>query len=129
MTAVPAEPCIECGHNPRAGSGRLSRCLVCIKAAAQRDREAREQRRAGSSGDQQQRPSASWREGQLSRKVTNPGSWPRLMRAEKAAAYVDERSVEAFRRAVGTLYPAPLNVPGKGDRWLKDALDEAIDRI
>ena len=49
MTAVPAEPCIECGHNPRAGNGRLSRCLVCIKVAAQRDREAREQRRAGAS--------------------------------------------------------------------------------
>ena len=25
-------------------------------------------------------------------------------------------------RAVGTLYPAPDKVPGKGDRWLKDAL-------
>jgi len=31
----------------------------------------------------------------------NPsGSWPRLMRAETAARYVDEKSVEAFRRAV-----------------------------
>jgi len=44
MTAVLTEPCIECGQNPRAGSGRLSRCLECIKAAAQRDREARERR-------------------------------------------------------------------------------------
>jgi hypothetical protein len=51
------------------------------------------------------------------------------MRAENAAAYVDERSVEAFRRAVGTLYPTPVKIAGKGDRWLKDALDEAIDRL
>ena len=42
MTALLAEPCIKCGQNPRAGNGRLSRCLVCIKAAAERDREARE---------------------------------------------------------------------------------------
>ena len=44
MTAVGAEVCIECGQNPRAASGRLSRCLECVKAAAQRDREARERR-------------------------------------------------------------------------------------
>ena len=55
--------------------------------------------------------------------------WPRLMRAESAAAYVDEKSVEAFRRAVGTLYPRPIKVSGKGERWLKEALDEAIDRM
>ena len=55
--------------------------------------------------------------------------WPRLMRAESAAAYVDEKSVDAFRRAVGTLYPKPIRVSGKGERWLKDALDEAIDKI
>jgi len=51
------------------------------------------------------------------------------MRAEMAAAYVGEKSVEAFLRAVGTLYPQPLKIPGKGDRWLKDALDEVIDRL
>jgi hypothetical protein len=55
--------------------------------------------------------------------------WPRLMRAESAARYVDEKSVDAFRRAVGTLYPKPIRVSGKGERWLKDALDEAIDKI
>jgi hypothetical protein len=60
---------------------------------------------------------------------SSPGSWPRLMRAETAAAYVGEKSVEAFRRAVGTLYPAPVKIAGKGDRWLKDAMDEAIDRL
>jgi hypothetical protein len=51
------------------------------------------------------------------------------MQPEYAAAYVGEKSVEAFRRAVGTLYPAPVKIAGKGDRWLKDALDEAIDRL
>ena len=57
------------------------------------------------------------------------GAWPRLMRADTAAAYVDEKSVEAFLRAVGSVYPAPVRVSGKGDRWLKDALDKAIDRL
>ncbi len=51
------------------------------------------------------------------------------MRAEKAAAYVDEKSVEAFRRGIGKIYPAPIKVAGKGDRWLKEALDQAIDRL
>lgn len=55
--------------------------------------------------------------------------WPRLMRAETAARYVDEKSVAAFRRAVGAFYPEPIKLSGKGDRWLKDALDEAIDRL
>ena len=55
--------------------------------------------------------------------------WPRLMTAETAAAYVDERSVEAFRRAVGRLWPKPLKVAGKGERWTKEKMDEAIDRL
>ena len=50
------------------------------------------------------------------------------MRAVTAAAYVDERSVDAFRRAVGTLWPMPIRVVGKGERWLKEDLDAAIDR-
>jgi len=58
-------------------------------------------------------------------------AWPRQMAAATAAAYVDESSVEAFRRACGEgkLYPAPKKVEGKGDRWLKDDLDAALDRI
>jgi len=60
----------------------------------------------------------------------NPvGSWPRLMRAETAARYVDERSVRAFRRSVGTLYPIPVKVKGKGARWLRDDLDQALARL
>ena len=50
------------------------------------------------------------------------------MRAATAAAYVDERSVDAFRRAVGTMWPLPIRLAGKGERWLKEDLDEAIDR-
>ena len=51
------------------------------------------------------------------------------MRAQTAAAYLDERSVEAFRRAVGKLYPLPVLIDGKGERWLKEDLDKAIERI
>ena len=58
-----------------------------------------------------------------------PAVWPRMMRAETAAAYVDERSVQAFLRAVGPVYPQPRKISGKGNRWLKDALDDAIDRL
>jgi hypothetical protein len=50
------------------------------------------------------------------------------MRAATAAAYVDERSVDAFRRAVGTIWPIPIRVAGKGERWLMEDLDAAIDR-
>lgn len=58
-------------------------------------------------------------------------AWPRQMRAETAAAYVDEVSVEAFLRACGQgkLYPSPKKVEGKGDRWLIEDLDAALERI
>lgn len=58
-------------------------------------------------------------------------AWPRQMRAETAAAYVDEKSVSAFRRACGEghLYPSPVYIPGKGERWLKDQLDRALDLL
>ncbi len=59
----------------------------------------------------------------------NPGTWPRLMRAETAAGYVDEESVEAFRRKVGTLYPLPINTEGSRQKWLRDDLDTAIERM
>jgi len=55
--------------------------------------------------------------------------WPRLMVASTAAAYCDERSVEAFRRAVGKLWPRPKRVAGKGARWLREDLDQAIDQL
>lgn len=52
-----------------------------------------------------------------------------MMRAATAAAYVDERSVGAFRRSVGTMWPEPLELAGKGERWLKEDLDAAIERL
>jgi hypothetical protein len=51
------------------------------------------------------------------------------MRAETAAAYVDEESVESFRRKVGTLYPLPVKVEGGRQKWLREDLDQAIDRL
>jgi hypothetical protein len=51
------------------------------------------------------------------------------MRATTAAAYVDERSGDAFRRSIGRLWPEPLKLAGKGERWLKEDLDAAIDKM
>lgn len=51
------------------------------------------------------------------------------MRANTAAAYVDEKSVDAFRRAVGTIWPKPIHINGKGERWLREDLDAAIDKL
>jgi hypothetical protein len=57
------------------------------------------------------------------------GAWPEQMRAETAAAFCDEPSVDAFRRSVGKIYPRPYNVPGKGDRWAKGELEAALKRL
>ena len=65
----------------------------------------------------------------MTRPLSNPGSWPRLMRAQTAADYVDEKSVETFRRGVGNIYPSPIKVSGKGYRWLREDLDRAIDGL
>ena len=48
------------------------------------------------------------------------------MRAKTAAAYCDEISVEAFHTRVGSVYPPPLRIPGRGNVWLKEDLDAAI---
>lgn len=56
----------------------------------------------------------------------NPGTWPRLMRAETAAAYVDEVSVEAFLRRAGKVYPKGRKIRGRGCVWAKEDLDTAI---
>lgn len=59
-----------------------------------------------------------------------PGeTWPRFMRATTAAAYLDEKSVESFRRRVGSLYPKPVNISGRGEIWLRDDLDKSIDQL
>lgn len=65
----------------------------------------------------------------MTRPVHNPGSWPRLMRAETAAAYVDEVSAEAFLRRAGTVYPAGRKIDGRGRVWMREDLDRAIDAL
>jgi predicted DNA-binding transcriptional regulator AlpA len=65
----------------------------------------------------------------MTRACSTIEAWPRLLRPEQAAAYVGEKSVESFRRAIPKLYPEPVRIPGKGDRWLKESLDAAIDRL
>jgi len=55
--------------------------------------------------------------------------WPRLMAARTAAAYCGERSVAAFRRAVGKIWPRPKRLTGKGERWLREELDQTIDEV
>jgi hypothetical protein len=50
------------------------------------------------------------------------------MTERTAAAYTDERSVRSFRRGVGSIYPRPYKVKGKGKRWLIEDLDEAMER-
>ncbi len=57
------------------------------------------------------------------------GLWPRLMRAETAAAYCDERSVETFTTRVGTVYPRSVYISGRGRVWLKEQLDRSIRRL
>jgi hypothetical protein len=51
------------------------------------------------------------------------------MRAETAAAYVDEVSVEAFLRRAGKVYPAGRKVSGRGQVWVRDDLDTAIGAL
>ena len=54
------------------------------------------------------------------------GAWPRLMRAETAAAYCDEPSTSAFRRRVGSVYPDPVTGKGARQKWDRMELDRAI---
>ena len=63
----------------------------------------------------------------MSRPVVIPlGSWPRRMRAELAAGYCGEASVEAFIARVGKEYPHPRVHDGRRRLWLRDDLDRAI---
>jgi hypothetical protein len=64
----------------------------------------------------------------MSRKVNYPtGAWPKEMRAETAAAYCDEPSVEAFHSKVkGGIYPQPCLRQGILPKWHRGRLDEAI---
>jgi hypothetical protein len=64
--------------------------------------------------------------------VTRPptipaGSWPLEMRAETAAAYCDEPSVEAFLATVQrAIYSAPIREKGCLPKWHRWKLDRDI---
>lgn len=55
--------------------------------------------------------------------------WPFQMDAATAADFCGERSVDAFRRSVGKLYPQPKRIAGKGQRWLREDLERAVRRM
>jgi hypothetical protein len=58
-----------------------------------------------------------------------PGSWPLEMRAETAAAYCDEPSVEAFLSKVGKgIYSQPGRQRGCSPKWHRAKLDRDIAR-
>jgi hypothetical protein len=65
----------------------------------------------------------------MSRHVAIPrGAWPAEMRAETAAAYVDEPSVEAFLKKVPHDYSEPARVKGSLPKWSRKKLDRDIAR-
>ena len=58
-----------------------------------------------------------------------PGAWPLEMRAEKAAAYCDEPSVEAFLAKVERgVYSRPIREKGCLPKWHRLKLDRDIGR-
>jgi hypothetical protein len=66
----------------------------------------------------------------MSRPTRTPaGSWPLEMRAETAAAYCDEPSVEAFLAKVQRgVYCAPSRGSGCSPKWHRWKLDRDIAR-
>jgi hypothetical protein len=55
------------------------------------------------------------------------GSWPLEMRAETAAAYVGEPSVEAFLDKVRRgIYPPPIKEKGCLPKWHREKLRRAV---
>lgn len=58
--------------------------------------------------------------------IIPPGSWPRRMGVELAAAYCGESTVDDFVKRVGRDYPLPRVSDGRRRLWLKDDLDAAI---
>lgn len=58
-----------------------------------------------------------------------PGAWPLEMRAETAAAYCDEPSVEAFLAKVNRrIYSQPARHKGCLPKWHREKLDRDIAR-
>ena len=66
----------------------------------------------------------------MSRPVHNPGCWPLEMRAETAAGYCDEPSVDAFLNKVAKgFYPRPIRQRGALPKWHRLKLARDIDRL
>lgn len=66
--------------------------------------------------------------GEVKSKSSFATDWPRWMRAETAAAYVDEPSTRTFCRKIGAFYPPPCIGKGKSARWDRLELDAACGR-
>lgn len=66
----------------------------------------------------------------MTRPVAIPhGAWPLEMRAETAAAYVDEPSVDAFLSKVKRgFYSSPRSAAGELPKWHRAKLDQDIAR-
>jgi hypothetical protein len=66
----------------------------------------------------------------MSRPVAIPnGAWPLEMRAETAAGYCDELSVEAFLAKVSRgIYSQPSRTKGALPKWYRVKLDQDIAR-
>jgi len=64
----------------------------------------------------------------MARATKHPlGAWPEEMRAETAAGFADEPSVEAFLRKVEQgVYPPPTRQPGCLPKWHRGRLADAI---
>jgi hypothetical protein len=45
------------------------------------------------------------------------------MRADMAAAYVDERSIDTFLKKVGSIYAQPFRGKGRNGFWYRASLD------
>ncbi len=57
------------------------------------------------------------------------GCWPAELRAETAAAYVDEPSVDAFLAKVArSIYCQPVRMTGCLPKWSREKLDHDLRR-
>lgn len=66
----------------------------------------------------------------MARRIAIPvGTWPLEMRAETAAAYCDEPSVDSFLMKVSKgVYPQPARAKGSLPKWHRAKLDQDIAR-
>lgn len=65
--------------------------------------------------------------GEQSKRI--PDAWPRLMRADVAAAYLGESVSTFLERVKSGLYPKPVDEPDRRrmTRWDRQAIDRYVD--